>query len=328
MGIAVSAGPTISIVIVNWNGLDFLGQCLRSLEAQTERDFQTVVVDNGSQDGSLELLAKDFPWVETIAAGENLGFAEGSNRGIAAATGEWVATLNNDTTCDPRWIQTLRQAAREAGARVGMLQSCLVLSDRPDHTNSTGVLLFTDGTAQDRDFDAPRRAGDGVEEVFCCTAGASMYRRAMLDEIRLASGVFDRTFFMYFEDVDLGWRAQLLGWSALYVPEALVLHKFQASSRKHGNRFVGAHCKLNRVRTLLKNGSPLFLARTLPRTLLDACILVGWEGPRGIARFGKALQDGLRARGELQGRVRVDRRTLEARWVSKKKKKPKHDAAG
>ena len=159
-----------------------LAQCLRSLDAQSDADFETVVVDNGSADGSVELLRRDHPRVLCVEAGENLGFAEGVNRGIDAAGGAWIATLNNDTVADPGFIEELRRAARAAPPGVGTIQARLVFKSAPDRTNSTGVVLFANGNARDRDFDAPVRADDAPSDVFCATAGAALYRRAMLDQ--------------------------------------------------------------------------------------------------------------------------------------------------
>jgi hypothetical protein len=307
--------PGISVVIVSWNGRADLDACLRALERQTDRAFETIVVDNGSTDGTVEMLASHFAWVRVIATGKNNGFAEGCNIGIESNRTEWVATLNPDTEADPRWIESLRAAAREAPANVGMLQSRVVLRQSPDRTNSTGVLLFTNGSAEDRDFDRPVRTDDAIEEVFCPTAGAALYRRAMLDRIALSTGVFDRTFFMYFEDVDLGWRARVAGWSAVYVPGAIVVHAFQASSRKRETHFIGMHLKRNRVRMILKNGSWAFAALTLPKTVYDLCEAVLWHGIKGIAGLIRAARDGVRGRREVARIATVPRRDVERRWV-------------
>jgi GT2 family glycosyltransferase len=307
--------PGISVVIVSWNGRADLETCLRALERQTDRGFDTIVVDNGSTDGTVEMVSSGFSWVRVIATGKNNGFAEGCNIGIDASRTDWVATLNPDTEADVRWIEALRAAAREAPADVGMLQSKVVLRQSPDRTNSTGVLLFTNGSAEDRDFDRPARPDDAVEEVFCATAGAALYRRAMLDRIALPTGVFDRTFFMYYEDVDLGWRARVAGWSALYVPGAVVKHAFQASSRKRETHFISMHLKRNRVRMILKNGSWAFATRTLPKTLYDLGEAFVWEGFKGIAGVFGAARDGLRGRSEVAGIATARRRDVERRWV-------------
>src|SRR4051794_19685469 len=110
---AFSGGPNgISVVIVNWNSKDDLLECLESLRAQTDQDFEAIVVDNGSADGSCEAVRSGYPEARLVEAGANLGFAEGCNRGIEVARGAWIATLNNDAIADPRWIEILRAAAK------------------------------------------------------------------------------------------------------------------------------------------------------------------------------------------------------------------------
>jgi GT2 family glycosyltransferase len=306
---------SISVVVVNWNSRDDLAECLASLDGQTDRDFEIVVSDNGSTDGSIELVRERFPRVVLLENNANLGFAEGCNRGIERATGSWIALLNNDATAAPNWIEELRRAADAAGPRLGMLQSRLVFKQHPDRTNSTGVVLFKDGCAVDRDFDAPLRADDSFEEVFCITAGAGLYRRAMLDSVRLPSGIFDRTYFMYYEDLDLGWRCRLAGWDAFYVPSAVVYHAFQGSSHRRGANFVERHCKRNRIRTLVKNGSLPFLLRTLPKTVRDVRELVTWDGLGALREVATAVRDAVPQRAEVAKLAQRSRREVEGRWV-------------
>ena len=264
MGLSSADPLGISVVVVNWNGKTELTQCLDSLRAQTFDGFETIVVDNGSTDGSLELLRDRFAEVSVVQTGENLGFAEAVNRGIDASRGPWIATLNNDAVADPRWLERLREAAQAGGVDLGMLQSHINFTDQPNRINSTGDLLFKDATAMDRGYDTLDRETRWSEEIFCPTASAALYRRTMFEEVA-APGVFDRSFFMYFEDVDLGWRCRLAGWSARYVADAIVHHRFQGTSKRHGSLFVPLHCKRNRLRTLIKNGSISFIVRGLPK---------------------------------------------------------------
>jgi GT2 family glycosyltransferase len=307
---------TISVIIVNWNSREDLRACLKSLEEQTSRDFETIVVDNGSTDGSLEMLGTEFPAVVLVDAGENLGFAEGCNRGIARATGTWIATLNNDAVASPTWIAELRRVAEGGGSNLGMLQSRILFKQDPTRTNSTGVLIRSDGFFVDRAYDRPASDDDTIEEIFCACAGAALYRRSMLEEVHLASGFFDRTFFMYFEDVDLGWRCRLAGWSAMYVPNAVVKHEFQGSSKMHRGRFIGLHLRRNRVRMLLKNGTWWFVVRTLPRTIYELCETIVWLGPRVIPSLVRAVGDGLRQRSEVTRLLRTKRSEVERNWLA------------
>ncbi|MBI4703162.1 MAG: glycosyltransferase family 2 protein [Deltaproteobacteria bacterium] len=303
------------VVIVNWNSRDDLAECLRSLRGQTDRDFETVVVDNGSTDGSPAMVREQFGWAMLIEAQENLGFAEGCNRAVAASSAAWVATLNNDAVAANTWVATLKGVAARAAPRLGMVQCRILFRERPERTNSTGVLVFTDGRAIDRDYDAPARAGDVQEEIFCPSAGAAMYRRAMLDEVRLSSGYLDRGFFMYYEDVDLGWRCRLAGWDALYVPEAVVHHRFHGSAGRRGSHFVALQCHRNRLRYLVKNGSLPLLLRSAPRTLADLVHALRLGGPAELPSWYRSARAALRQRRELQPLLRVPRQELERRWL-------------
>jgi GT2 family glycosyltransferase len=307
--------PTVSVVIVNWNSKDDLRDCLASLEHQTEQGFETIVVDNGSSDGSIEMLGADFPWVVVVDARENLGFAEACNRGIAQAAGEWVATLNNDAIASPTWIADLRSAVRAAGSDLGMVQSRILFKQTPSKTNSTGVLIGRDGWFIDRAYNRDVNPSETSDEVFCVSAGAALYRRKMLDDIRLASGFFDRTFFMYYEDVDLGWRGRLAGWSAIYQPGATVHHAYNASSGRRGKYFVRSQCAKNRVRTVLKNGSRAYIAASLFRMFFELVWCVTKEGLRALAGYRAAIRDGLSQRRAVDTVVRCDRRALEKRWI-------------
>jgi len=305
---------SLAIVVVNWNAAEALRLCLRSLRCQEDTAFELVVVDNGSGDGSSEVVHDEFPAARLVPTGANLGFAAACNLGIRASTGDWVLTLNNDTEVAPGLVGRLREAAAAAAADVGMLQPRLVLRGR-GRLNSTGVLVHRDGTADDRDFDAPLGARPSPDEVMCVTAGAGLYRRAMLEATRLPSGYFDPGFFMYFEDVDLGWRSRLAGWRAQYVPTASVEHVFQGSSRRHGPHFVTIQCKRNRLRTLLKNASLRMIVRTLPRTAGDLLWLLRHDGGRALADWLDAVRDGAGQRAHVNRIASGTRRALERRWI-------------
>jgi GT2 family glycosyltransferase len=307
----------ISVVIVNWNGKTELAQCLESLNEQTFDGFETIVVDNGSTDGSLDLLRDRFPKVSVVETGENLGFAEAVNRGIDASRGRWVATLNNDAVADPCWLETLRRAAQAGGADLGMLQSHINFTDPPNRINSTGVLLFKNGNAMDRGWNTPDSGTAWSEDIFCPTAGAALYRRTMLDQVRLPTGVFDRSFFMYFEDVDLGWRCRLAGWSARYVPNAIIYHRFQGTSRRHGSQFVPLHCKRNRVRTLIKNGSISFIVRGLPQTLSDATWIAFRTGWHSWIELLVSIRQAWLLRRDVGRMARLSRNLIERDWAGR-----------
>ena len=137
----------------------------------------------------------------------------------------------------------------------------------------------------------------------------------MLEALWLPSGYLDRTFFMYVEDVDLGWRARLAGWTARYVPEARVRHRCEASSRKHGRYWTTLKIRENRVRALLKNASPQLIAAALPQTLWDAAKSVARTDLGALRALLRAFRDGLAQRAAVSRLATVDRRALERAWT-------------
>lgn len=304
--------PLVSVVVVAWNAGEALRACLGSLAAQNERDFEVVVVDNGSQDGSAAWVARQHPGVRLVALAQNTGFAEGCNRGIAAARGRWIATLNDDARPDAEWLASLARVARAAPATLGMLQSRILRLERPGELASTGVELAPDGCFADRDAGRPVGEGASGPEVFCPSAAAALYRREMLDQVTLSTGVFDRGYFAYFEDVDLGWRCRLAGWEARYVPEATVLHAEHASARRREPGFLEKQCRRNRIGTLLKNASAGLLVRAAPQLVRDALAEARF-GPGELGAWLGAARAGLRQRGEVGRRLRIARVALERR---------------
>jgi GT2 family glycosyltransferase len=253
----------VTVVIPNWNGREMLRVCLEALEAQTLSDHSVIVVDNGSDDGSVTWLAERHPRVRVIENTENRGFAGPVNQGIEASESPYIAVLNNDTEPSPGWLAAL-VAAAESDERVGMCASRMMFADRPTMINSTGISVDRVAIAWDR------RGGeieDGREtkpvEVFGACAGAALYRRKMLNEV----GLFDEEFFAYLEDVDLAWRARRLGWHCLYVPAAHVLHRHSATGRE-GSPFKSFHLGRNKVWLVLKNYPFKLLWYTVPLVVL------------------------------------------------------------
>ena len=240
--------PQVTIVILNWNGRQFLAPCLDAVLAQTFADFEVVVVDNGSSDGSVEFLRSRYPQVRLVVNERNLGFAVGNNQAIRASSATFVATLNNDTEPEPGWLGAL-VAAMESDTRVGMCASKMLFAHRRDVINSAGIAVDRAGIAWDRmggQPDDPTAAA--LEPVFGPCAGAALYRHAMLDDV----GLFDEDFFAYLEDVDLAWRAQSAGWRALYVPQARVYHHHSATARE-GSPFKNRLRGRNKWWVVLKN---------------------------------------------------------------------------
>jgi GT2 family glycosyltransferase len=226
MNVGSEAGaqlPTVSVVIVNWNGRLWLETCLPALAKQSYSDFEIVVVDNGSEDDSVVWLAEHWPDVRLLAQRENTGFAAANNRGIEAARGSWIATLNNDTIADAEWLANLMAATD--GPEIGMVASLVVFWASPDRVDAAGIEVDKAGMAWNRGHGQPVAEVPPVAEVFGPNGSAALYRRSMLTEI----GGFDEDFFAYYEDVDLAWRARQAGWRCRYAPKAVVRHWHSAT---------------------------------------------------------------------------------------------------
>lgn len=253
----------ISVVVLNYNGKRYLDDCLSSLAAQTFRDFEVIVVDNASKDGSVEHIKSNFSWVRLVINEENLGFAGGTNSGIRAADGELILTFNNDARADGRLLEYLHKPM--ADSKVGACAAKMLLFD--GRINSAGICISRSGAAWDRGmFEPDTGQYDAEEEVFGACAGAALYRREMLDEI----GLFDEDFFLYMEDVDLAFRARLAGWKCIYVPEAKVFHHHGGTagagsdlSVYYGNRNVIWYAIKDFPTRLLVTSLPFIIARNL-----------------------------------------------------------------
>jgi len=218
--------PSVTVVIPNWNGRRFLDLCLESLRNQSLEGFQTVVVDNGSEDGSIDFVKERFPEVSVVALGENRGFAAAVNAGIEASATEYVVLLNNDTEQDRRWLEALVSAANDH-PESGLFASKLVDFHDRRILDGAGDVMRLSGL--------PYRLGHGERDtgqfdepgyVFGACAAAALYRKSLFDEV----GLFDEDFVSYCEDGDLSFRAQLAGHRCFYVPDAVVYHMGSAST--------------------------------------------------------------------------------------------------
>jgi GT2 family glycosyltransferase len=223
--------PAASIIVVNWNGELFLPRCLDSLFAQTFDSFELIVVDNGSNDASVELLTRRYgDKIILVQNKTNLGFAGGNNCGIRLARGEFVVTINTDAYADKGWLGELISASR-SDELIGMCGSKILLAEKPGLIDSMGVDIYPDGMSRQRRHLEKNLEGifEPVEEILVPSACAALYRRKMLDEI----GIFDEDFFAYCEDTDLGMRGRLAGWKAVVAPSAIVYHHYSGTAGRY-----------------------------------------------------------------------------------------------
>lgn len=219
--------PLVSIIVVNWNRREYVGECLNSLRSQSFRDFEVILVDNGSTDGSVESIEENFPgFVRILKNKENVGFARGNNQGIEVARGEYIVLLNNDAQADSHWLEGLLKGTEE-DQRVGMVASKIYLHGSDKVIDNVGHLIYRDGLNRGRGrLEVDHGQFDEKEEVLFPSGCAALYRRKMLEEV----GLFDEDFFAYADDTDLGLKGRMAGWRCLYMPQAIVYHRYSQSS--------------------------------------------------------------------------------------------------
>lgn len=279
-------GKKTAVVIPNYNGIEYIDACLRSLEFQTLKPDRVIVVDNGSDDGSREYVEKEFPWVSLIPLASNTGFCGGVNTGILASRDmDYVILLNNDTRVDPAFTKQLVKAM-ERYPNAFSAQAKMLRMDDPSKIDDAGDLYCALGWSFARGKGKDEKAFRKNSEIFSACAGAAIYRMSMLFKI----GLFDENHFAYLEDCDLGWRAQLLGWRNLFVPSAKVMHVGSASSGSIYNLFKVRNTSRNSVYLIFKNMPPWQIALNLPLLLPGFLIKAVFFARRG---FGKEYREGL-----------------------------------
>jgi GT2 family glycosyltransferase len=294
--------PLVSVIIPNWNGVQHLPDCLDSLRRQSYPHFEVILVDNGSHDSSLTLLAQQYPHVRMFPLAENRGFAPACNMGMRAARGELVVLLNNDTEADPGWLEAVVGAfARHPDA--GSVASKMRLFDQRDRLHTAGDYYRLDGVPGNRGV-WQRDEGQFDQElpVFSACGGSAAYRRSMLDGV----GLLDEAFFYSCEDVDLGWRAQLAGWPCIYAPKAVVYHKVSATGAGSTSSYFDGR---NFIYLIVKD-YPWSLLRRHWRQVLRA----QWQISCAALRAWRGSAARARLRGQLAGLLGIPR-MLRARRV-------------
>lgn len=310
-----SVAPRVSAVVLTYNGRELLGQMLPTLLAQSGVVFETVVVDDGSSDDTLEYLRERWPQVRVIANPTNLGVAASLNRGVQAARGEYVALLNNDIELASGWLAVLVRSLevyREAASATGKL---LDFHRREIFEAAGDFMRWSGMSGHYEQGKHVADAGDKPTAVFSPCAGAALYRRAALTEI----GPFDEDFFAYLEDVDWGFRAQLAGYTARYEPAAVAYHMGGATTGRQAGRFT-ALLRRNSALLVVKDYPTAALLRHLPKVLAFQLISLYASHRDGILRahlreFGAAarlLPRMLHKRREIQRGRRVTIAQLDA----------------
>lgn len=250
---------TYSVVIVNYNGGSYLQQAVDSLRRQTEQDFEVIIADNASQDGSMDTLdTSGLPAVRLIRNADNLGFALANNEAAKIANGRWLVLLNPDAAAEPDWLaQFGRAAKRFPGCRV-FTSAQLSMHDE-NLMDGAGDAYLAFGVPWRGGFGHPRAELPQTGACFSACGAGAMYDRQLF----LEAGGFDERFFCYCEDVDLGFRLQLIGEDCIFVREAVIHHANSAISGV-GSPFSSYHGTRNRIWTYFKNMPLPLLLLTLP----------------------------------------------------------------
>jgi GT2 family glycosyltransferase len=320
-----------SVIIVNWNGREHLQTCLDALAAQQGVEFETLLVDNGSSDGSGDFVRQHFPSVRVVALARNHGFAGGNNAGARAAVGRYLVFLNNDTAVQPGWLAALRAAVDEARG-IALATSLVVYMHDPAIIDSAGDGVLQWGAAFKRFHGSPASEASESDEVFGVCGAACLVSKAAFDEL----GGFDEHFFVSHEDVDLSYRARLLGYRCRYAADAVVRHRGSATLGR-ASVFAVFHGQRNLEWVYLKNSPLGVLLRSLPGHLLYTAAAAGYFARHGL--LGAFLRAKLAAVGGIP-RVLRQRRSvqrtrrvgggaiwplLERRWLAIKRAEKRFD---
>ena len=259
MGLQFEAMKKTAVIIPNYNGEAYLPDCLDALREQSVQDFDVIVVDNGSTDGSLSYL-RSKKGITLLEMGTNTGFTGAVNAGIKAAErADYVILLNNDTRAGRHFVEHMIEAIAKEDD-VFSVQGMLRKMDDPGILDDGGDYYTVFGWAYAKGKDRPIRASRRGGEIFFACGGAAIYRRDLLMEL----GLFDDAFFAYLEDADIGWRARRQGYRNLYTPRAQVLHAGSASSGSRYNAFKITHSAKNNVLLLRKNMPLVYRLMLLP----------------------------------------------------------------
>jgi GT2 family glycosyltransferase len=241
----------ITVVVPNYNGERFLAECFDALKRQTFDGFESILVDNASADGSMELMRERYPEVRCIRMRENTGFAAAVNAGVAASEAPFVALLNNDAIPEPGWLEALYRCFAKK-KRVFSVSSKMIQYNDRTAIDDAGDGLTVGGNAFQRGHGSHVRRYRRDARVFSSCGGAALYRRETL----LALGGFDERFFAYLEDVDIGFRARLHGYINVYCANAVVHHIGSATSSSMSGAFKLRLSARNNIVLIHKNMPP------------------------------------------------------------------------
>jgi len=254
----------VSVIIPNYNGIKYIEECLESLKVQTFSDFDILVIDNASADGSDALVAEKYPEVKLIKLAQNYGFSRAVNEGLLKTRdSKYVILLNADTKAEPGFVKGLYDAI-EKDDKIFSVSSKMLQMGAPDKYDGTGDLYCCLGWAYALGKDHKIGRYEKECNVFSACGGAAIYRRELFEVI----GFFDELHFAYLEDVDIGYRARIMGYKNRYTPEAIVYHAGSGTTGSRYNPFKVRIAARNSWYVVFKNMPLLQLIINLPFILI------------------------------------------------------------
>jgi len=241
--------PLVSIIIVHCKGRQLLVNCLESVFEQAYRAYEIILIDNGSMDGSVDFVRQDYPQIKIIPSQSNIGFTRAVNMGIKQSQGTFVALLNDDAIADKGWLSSLVEAILK-DERIGSCASKQMYFFKPDFFEAAGILMHRGGFPEGIGHNEQDTGQFNQErEVFAAHGASGFYRRDMLEAI----GMLDSDFFIYNDEIDLAFRAQLAGWKCFYVPNAVVYHMGGQTWAARDKKLLVYFTERNRIFMIVKN---------------------------------------------------------------------------
>lgn len=302
-----TAAPFFSVIIPNYNGMRFLPTLLAALQQQTFGDVELILVDDASTDNSVAFTEEHYPEVRILVNRQNLGFVRSCNLAVDAARGRMVVLLNNDTEPEPTWLAELAKAIC-ANPQAAIVASKMLLFNERTKLHTTGDLLGHDGIPHNRGvWEEDRGQYDDHQQIFCGSGGGSAFRR----DVWQALGGFDEDFWMYIEDVDFGFRAQLIGWQAVFAPAARIYHHLSATG---GDTLASYYVGRNTIWMIAKNMPTELLRQHLP-AILGAQLQIAVDALRNIR--GTAAR--ARLLGQLAGLLGLPRQLRKRQIIQRRR---------
>ena len=278
----------VSVVIPNFNGIAFLDSVLASLEGQTLSNFEVILVDNGSTDGSCSFVTANYPWVHLIELSENFGFCGAVNAGIRAAKAPYVLLLNNDTEVKEDFVEEMLAAIRRHKNAFSCGARMVQYHDR-DRLDDVGTYYCALGWSFARGRGKDIHAYETEDKIFSACAGAAIYRKKIIEKI----GYFDEEHFAYLEDTDIGYRARIYGYENWYAPKAIVYHVGSGTSGSRYNQFKTRYSSRNNIYLIYKNMPLLQIILNLPFLAVGFLIKLLFFAVKGMGKeYAAGIKNG------------------------------------